>query len=169
MSSVIPKQIGHIKVALCSNNLTHVDANFSFARQLVIYDVSYDEITFLDVGKFGVVERRSRAALQAEQQVPGSGRNGGCCMAALGGSEVDQLPGRVEAVTGCSVLFSYLLNDLAAVRLRDAHVFPVKLESPREIDQVLGSLQWRMNHNPPLWLRRALGYGTADPSYRVAL
>lgn len=169
MSSVISKPIGHIKVALCTNNLTHVDANFSFARQLVIYDVSYDEITFLDVGKFASAERRSRAARQAEQQPPGSGRNGGCCMAALGGSEVDQLPARVAAVEGCSVLFSFMLNDLAAVRLRDAHVFPVKLESPREIDQVLGSLQWMMNHNPPLWLRRALGYGIADSGYRVAL
>lgn len=161
-------QIGHLKVALCSNNLTHVDANFSFARQVVFYDVSYDQIQFLDVARFAAPPRRSSAAKQAEQQPPGAGRNGGCCMAELGGSEVDQLAARVAALEGCSVLFSFGLNDLAAVRIRDARVFPVKTESIREIDQVLGSLQWMMNHNPPLWLRRALGYGIQDSVNRVA-
>lgn len=168
MANVDPNKIGHLKVALCSNSLTHIDAAFSFARQMVIYDVSYDQIEFLDVVRFAAPARRSDAAKKAEGQAPGAGRKGGCCMAELGGSEVDQLAGRVAALEGCSVLFCYGLNDLAAVRIRDAKVFPVKIETIREIDQALGSLQWMMNHNPPLWLRRALGYGVQDNEYRVA-
>lgn len=169
MSNSASSKIGHLRVALCSNNLTHVDAAFSFARQVVFYDVSYDQIEFLDVAKFAAPARRSTAAKQAEKQGPGAGRKGGCCMAELGGSEVDQLAARVAALEGCGVIFSFGLNDLAAVRIRDAKVFPVKIEQVREVDQVLGSLQWMMNHNPPLWLRRALGYGIADTDYRVAL
>ena len=170
MANVDPGKIGHLKVALCSNSLTHIDAAFSFARQVVFYDVSYDQIEFLDVVRFAAPARRRDAAQEAQKQAVGSGagRKGGCCMTEFGGSEVDQLAARVAALAGCSVLFCYGLNDLAAVRIRDAKVFPVKIETVREIDQALGSLQWMMNHKPPLWLRRALGYGVQDNEYRVA-
>lgn len=169
MSVPAQRPIGHLRVAVCSNSLTHVDAAFSFARQMVFYDVSYDEVQFLDVSRFSSPGRRAQAAREVAHQKPGAGRQGGCCMAELGGSEVDQLSMRVAALDGCQILFSYGLNDLAAVRIRDAQVFPVKLEAAREIDQALDSLRHMMNHNPPLWLRRALGYGIADASYRVAV
>lgn len=163
------KKIGHLRVAVCSKSLTHVDANFSFAKQIVFYDVSYDAITFLDVTKFASPPRRHEAAKAAESQPMGAGRKGGCCMAELGGSEVDQLSARVASLEECDVLFCVGLNDLAAVRIRDAGVFPVKMETVRETDEVLASLQWRMNHNPPLWIRRLLGYGNRNTEYRVAV
>ena len=163
------KKIGHLKVAVCSKNLTHVDSAFSFSRQVVFYDVCYDNIEFLDVVRFASPPRRHEAAEAAARQPMGSGKKGGCCMAELGGSEVDQLSARVASLEGCDVLFCVGLNDLAAVRIRDAGVFPVKMEAVREIDDVLTSLQWRMNHNPPLWIRRLLGYGNRNADYRVAV
>ncbi|MDD2341870.1 MAG: NifB/NifX family molybdenum-iron cluster-binding protein [Tolumonas sp.] len=163
------KKIGHLKVAVCSKNLTHVDSAFSFSRQVVFYDVSYDSIEFIDVARFASPPRRSEAAAAAPKQPNGTGKKGGCCMAEIGGSEVDQLSMRVASLEGCDVMFCVGLNDLAAVRIRDAGVFPVKMEASREIDEVLSSLQWRMNHNPPLWIRRLLGYGNKNSEYRVAV
>lgn len=44
--------IGHIKIALTTNSLTDVDADFASTRQMVFYDVSYDTAEFLDVVQF---------------------------------------------------------------------------------------------------------------------
>ena len=45
-------EIGHLKIAITSNDLLQVDANFATAKQIVIYDVTYDEANFLDVVQF---------------------------------------------------------------------------------------------------------------------
>ncbi|MFM2482405.1 nitrogen fixation protein [Celerinatantimonas sp. YJH-8] len=171
MSFIDPKQIGHLRVAFCTKNLTHVDVAFTFARQVVIYDVSYDDATFLDVARFSAPRSLTVSERQEiRKQKRAFGKNGGCCMMDdMGGTELEQLPQRVEAVTGCSILFSYGLSDLAAIRLRDVGIFPVKIDQIHEIDETLRSLQHTMNHNPPLWIRRALGYGIQDGLYRVAV
>ena len=163
--------IGHVKIALASNSLTHVDSSFVSARQIVFYDVSYDQREFLEMVRFakprpagdvGAVPSSEPAALR-----PGAGRNGGCCFADLTEGS-DRLAGRVEAMQGCAILFCKELNDLAAVRLRDIGVFPVKLEQRCEIDITIDALQNMMNARPPLWLRKALGYGVRNPEFLLA-
>jgi len=164
MSPLDPNKIGHIKVALCSNNLTHIDTSFTFARQIVFYDVNYDNINFLDVAKFPTPGRKSKS----NNKMPAAkAESSGCWMEEVGGTAAEQLPIRVEAMKGCAVLFSFGLTDLAAVRLRDIGIFPVKTELVRDIDTALGALQTMMNNNPPLWLRRALGYCSLNKNLLV--
>ncbi len=162
--------IGHVKIALATNNLTHVDISFISAKQIVFYDVTYDQREFLEmvrfakprpVGDVGVVPASEPAAPR-----PGKGRNGGCCFADITEGS-DRLTGRVEAMQGCAILFCKELNDLAAVRLSDIGVFPVKLEQRCEIDIVIDALQKMMNARPPLWLRKALGYGVRNPEFQI--
>ena len=74
------KKIGHLKVAVCSKNLTHVDSAFSFSRQVVFYDVSYDSIEFIDVARFASPPRRSEAAAAMASR---------CCFCILVGSGMD--------------------------------------------------------------------------------
>ena len=63
---------------------------------------------------------------------------------------------RVEALGGCSVLFTLGLSDLHAVHVKRRGIFPVKMEKSRSVDDVVESLQTMLKNNPPLWLRRAL-------------
>ena len=72
------------------------------------------------------------------------------------GTGHDPLVERVEALKGCSVLFTLGISDLAAVRVHNLRVFPVKSEFVREIDDVVVQLQRLMNGTPPLWLRRVM-------------
>lgn len=164
--------IGHVKIALTTNNLTHVDTSFTSARQIVFYDVTYDQREFLEMVRFAKPRPANAAdtAPPAESATPrpGAGRNGGCCFADAGLTEgSDRLAGRVEAMQGCAILFCKELNDLAAVRLRDVGVFPVKLEQRCEIDIAIDALQNTMNARPPLWLRKALGYGVCNPEFQL--
>ncbi|TWA70164.1 nitrogen fixation protein NifX [Azospirillum brasilense] len=151
--------IGHIKIALTTNSLTDVDADFASARQMVFYDVSYDSSAFLDMVQF--------AAGKAPNGGKGPGGGAGCS-----GAGVDDTPGdltdqKIGALDGCAVLFTRKLSDFAAVRVRDAKVFPVKMEREREIAEVIEQLQAMMNKSPPLWLRKALGYGTRNNAFLV--
>ena len=164
--------IGHVKIALASNSLTHVDTSFTYARQLLFYDVSYDTREFLEVARFAAPRPAPDASATAAPAQgaprPGTGRNGGCCFADAGlTAGADQLSARVAAMQGCAILFCKELNDLAAVRLRDVGVFPVKLEQRRDIDAVIDALQRTMNNHPPLWLRKALGYGVRNPEFQL--
>ena len=168
--------IGHVKIALATNSLTHVDTSFTFAKHIVFYDVSYDTREFLDTVRLAAprppqnadADADSSTAADAGKPRPGSGRNGGCCFAEAALAEgSDRLAAQVDVVRGCAILFCKELNDLAAVRLHEAGIFPIKIEQRRDIDTVIDALQKTMNHNPPLWLRKALGYGVRNPDFQL--
>lgn len=176
--------IGHVKIALATNSLTHVDTSFTFAKHIVFYDVSYDTREFLDTVRLAAprspqntdtdadadskTAAESGASAEASKPRPGSGRNGGCCFAEAALAEgSDRLAAQVDVVRGCAILFCKELNDLAAVRLHEAGIFPIKIEQRRDIDNVIDALQKTMNHNPPLWLRKALGYGVHNPDFQL--
>ena len=72
------------------------------------------------------------------------------------GAGRDPLVERVAALKGCSVLFTLGLSDLAAVRVHNERVFPVKSATVRTIDDVIANLQRLMKGAPPLWLRRSM-------------
>jgi nitrogen fixation protein NifX len=148
----------HIRVAITTDSLLHVDANFAAAKQVVFYDVNGSSSEFIDVVPF---RRRSKKG-------PGGGptADGGCPMEDMGdddGTGFDPLVERVAALEGCSVLFTLGMSDLAAVRVHHLNVFPVKSYQPRSIDDVIGNLQRMINGSPPLWLRRVMRDGQGRP------
>lgn len=141
---------GYLKVALSTNSLTRVDADFISARQFVIYDVTPDEAAFKDCVQFGPGGVRRGG---------GNGTPGGegCWMAEV--EEVgtpDRLQSMIDTVRGCSVLFTLGISDLQALKVKDAEVFPISMSAPREIAEVLSRLQTMLADNPPLWMVRAL-------------
>lgn len=150
-------EIGHLKIALTTNDLLQVDANFATAKQIVFYDVSYDGAEFLDCVQF-------KGGQGGGRRGPGGGS--GCSMGDPNdGAAVDQVKIRVEALEGCAVLFTLALSDFAAVSVNNLGVFPVKMQQKREVQEVIDQLQRMMKHNPPLWLRKALGYGRRNADY----
>lgn len=142
----------HLRIAVTTNNLVQVDANFAAAKQVVFYDVSRDGSEFVDVVNFRRGAKKGPGG--------GRGRDAGCCiMEDMGdddGTGHDPLVERVDALKGCSVLFTLGLSDLAAVRVHNLQIFPVKNERVRDIDEVIGTVQRLMNATPPLWLRRVM-------------
>ncbi|EXJ15824.1 NifB/NifX family molybdenum-iron cluster-binding protein [Imhoffiella purpurea] len=142
-------ETGHIRVAIATNDLLQANAHFAAAKQLVIYDVSETSHAFLDCIQF---KRRADGAARG----PGGGR--GC--AAMGdpseGVGSDIMQERIAALEGCAMLFCKGLSDLHAVDVYNRDVYPVKMETAREIPEVIQHVQ-RMISRPPLWMRRALG------------
>ena len=72
------------------------------------------------------------------------------------GTGRDPLVDRVDALKGCSVLFTLGLSDLAAFRVHALRIFPVKSTTVRDIDDVIANVQRLMNGVPPLWMRRVM-------------
>jgi nitrogen fixation protein NifX len=152
--------LSHLKIAVTTNGLTQVDANFAGAKNVVFYNVSHDSSEFLDIVQF------KGGGSKKTGEGKGAGK-GGCCAMMDNDDEptngVDPLTARVEALKGCAVLFTKGIGDPAAMRVQDQKVFPVKMESVRDIEEVILNMQRMMsNTNPPLWLRRALGYIEQD-------
>lgn len=141
----------HVRVAIATNSLIQVDANFVGAKQVVFYDINRHDSEFVDVVHF-----------TGGRKGTGGGKGkagGGCVMDDMGdddGTGRDPLVERVEALRGCSLLFTNGLSDLAAVRVHSLKCFPVKTEHVRDIDDVIGNVQRLLNNNPPLWLRRVM-------------
>ena len=151
---------GHLKVALTTNSLVQVDAGFADARQVVFYRVTRKGATFEDVVKLNGQVRKTVGDGTAGEVKPGFGRNGGACMMAADlaadAASGDMVSTRVAALAGCSILITKGISDLAAVRVQEADIFPVKTEGMHDIDAVLDRLQTLLKGNPPLWLRRVL-------------
>jgi nitrogen fixation protein NifX len=146
---------GYLKVAMTTNSLLQVDADFISARQMVIYEVTEDKSEFIDCLQFAPGAKGGRKG-----KGPGGGR--GCCGDDMDdGKSTDRVTAMIEALNGCSVLFTTGLSDLQAMRVQDARVFPVKMERSRDITEVIERLQVMLAGDPPLWMVRALK-GRAD-------
>ncbi len=143
-------QVGHMRVALTTDTLTDVDADFASAKQILFYDVSADDIAFVDAVQFDGPPGGAR----------GPGGGGGCSAAdPLDGGSADAMTARFRALEGCGVLLTRRLTDFAAVRIHSGGTFPVKVASTRRVAEVMLQLQHLIRTNPPRWLRRKLGIG----------
>jgi nitrogen fixation protein NifX len=143
----------HVKVAVTSNNLTDVDADFANTRQILIYDVRASGSTFLDALQFD--------GRTGEVRGPGGGK--GCSGdEPLDGGSAEGLESRIKSLAGCGILFTRRLTDFAAVPIFNGGTFPVKLERQREIATVLNQLQALIRAKTPGWLRKKLVVDEAE-------
>jgi nitrogen fixation protein NifX len=143
-------QLGHIKIAIATNDLLQANGHFAHSKQIVFYDVSEDSYEFLDCTQF-----RGNGAGGAPVKGPGGGR--GCAIGDPSeGVSTASVQDRIDAVRGCAMLFCKGLTDLHGVNVQNLEVYPVKLEFSREIPEVIAHVQGLIAR-PPLWLRRALG------------
>jgi nitrogen fixation protein NifX len=152
---------GHIKVALTSNSLTEVDADFVSAKQILFYDVGGDSVEFLDAVQFD-------GGRPDGQRGPGGGT--GCSnLEPVDGASAAVMDAKIYSLKGCGVLITLHLSDFASVRIHNGRTFPVKMERRRDVTYVLKQLQHLLNTNPPLWLRKKLmSPGIAAPSEGAA-
>jgi len=140
-----------VKIAITTNDLVQVNASFASAQQIVIYEVRPTDSEFVDCVQF-----RGGGAGGGK----GRGKKDGTCWMMDEDADtktVDRNQAKLDAIKGCAMFFSLGLSDVHAVAVKNEGIFPVKMERPREIAQVIDHVQKMVaSVNPPLWMRRAL-------------
>ena len=122
-----------MKIAFATQDRTHVNAHFGWAKTIAIYDVSPRGHQFLEAVEF----------------------NGEL---AEDGNEDKLLP-KLEAIEDCAILYVAAIGGSGAARVVARKIHPIKVAEPEAIDGILLRLQKVLSGNPPPWLRKALNKG----------
>jgi nitrogen fixation protein NifX len=119
-----------MKVAFATDSLLRVDAHFGWARNIAIYELSHDGYWLSEVVQF-----------EGDPQE-------------FGGES--KLPGKLEAVRDCAVLYVAAIGGSAAAKVVNLKVHPVKVPHPQAIEEILERMREVINGTPPPWLRKAM-------------
>jgi nitrogen fixation protein NifX len=128
-----------LRIAIATQDLKSLNAHFGSARRFAIYDVTPMDHRFIEAVSFGDVSNESGAHVKEGD---------------------DKIGPKVEAITGCHLLFVLAIGGPAAARVVSAHIHPVKLTKPETIESIISRVQTMMNGNPPPWLRKVMGAQT---------
>jgi nitrogen fixation protein NifX len=126
-----------LKIAFATQDLHRVDSHFGSAPAIVIYEVGPTEYRFLEAVQFDQVSN------QDGRHIDDSDGD-------------DRIGAKVQALTGCAMLFSLAIGGVAAARVVNNRVYPLKLPAAEAITDVIGRIQTMMNGTPPPWLRKLL-------------
>jgi nitrogen fixation protein NifX len=117
-----------IRVALASNSGDNLDGHFGSCLRYLIYQVSSDEIRFID----------NRSAVEADFA---EDRNGF----------------RVDLIKDCHLLYVVSVGGPAAAKIIRADIYPMKKLEGGTASEVLSELQQMMDGSRPPWLAKILG------------
>ena len=131
---------GALKIAFATQDLHFVDAHFGSAPAIVIYEVGPNGYRFLEAVQFDAVSNQNGVHLDDGD---------------------DRIGAKVEAITGCAMLFSLAIGGVAAARVVNNKVYPLKLPAPEAITDVIGRVQTMMKGTPPPWMRKLLNKGNS--------
>jgi nitrogen fixation protein NifX len=134
-----PATGARLRIAIATQDLKSLNAHFGSARRFAVYDVTPTEHRFMEAVSFGDVSNESGAHAKDGD---------------------DKIGPKVEALTGCHLLFVLAIGGPAAARVVSAHIHPVKLTKPETIESIIARVQTMMNGNPPPWLRKVMGAQT---------
>jgi nitrogen fixation protein NifX len=129
-----------LRIAVATQDLKSLNAHFGSARRFAIYDVTPTEHRFIEAVSFGDISNESGSHAKEGD---------------------DKIGPKVEALTGCHLLFVLAIGGPAAARVVSAHIHPVKLTKPEPIESIISRVQTMMSGNPPPWLRKVMGAQTA--------
>ena len=118
-----------------------MDSHFGSAPAIVIYEVGPSEFRFLEAVQFDQVSNQNGVHVEDDSD--------------------DRIGAKVEAITGCAMLFSLAIGGVAAARVVNNKVYPLKLPAPEAITDVIGRVQTMMKGTPPPWMRKLLNKGNS--------
>jgi nitrogen fixation protein NifX len=127
-----------MRVAFATTDLETVDAHFGTTPRLAFYELD------------------ALGGVLVDQLVfPAAGEDG----------DHDKLRPRLEALAGCTLLFSTAIGPTAAALLAARRVRPAQAPSGQRIDLLVERLVRLLAGSPPPWLQKALRQGEPrDPS-----
>jgi len=129
------QSVPRLRIAIATNDLKTLNAHFGSARRFAVYDVTPSEFRFIEALSFIEVSGE-------DSNHPTDGD--------------DRIGPKVEALTGCNLLFVLAIGGPAAAKVVGARIHPVKLPAPEPIAAVITKVQTMMVGNPPPWLRKAM-------------
>jgi len=124
-----------LRVAIASNDLETLDAHFGSARKFAIYDVWKTGARFVAAHEFtSATEQKGRHDDLDDRITP-----------------------KVEALTGCALVFALAIGGPSAAKVVRAGIHPIKRKDPEPIAAVIAQVQGMLSGNPPPFLRKILG------------
>ncbi|MDK9722511.1 MAG: nitrogen fixation protein NifX [Rhodospirillales bacterium] len=123
-----------MRIAFATQSMTAVDAHFGGARSIAIYDVAKDSSKFIEALQFDMVSEED-------------GNHD---------DSADKLSIKIDALSGCAMLFTLAIGGPAAARVVAKKIHPVKLPRPEPIADVITRLQATLAGTPPPWMRRII-------------
>ncbi|MCE6958205.1 nitrogen fixation protein NifX [Cereibacter sphaeroides] len=124
-----------LRIAIATNDLEHLDAHFGSCRSFAIWEVSARSARFVEAVEFDATTDQG-------------GKHD---------DSADRITPKVEALTGCALLFVLAIGGPAAAKVVRAGVHPIKRKDPEPIAAVIGQVQTMLNGNIPPFLRKVLG------------
>lgn len=125
-----------IRIAIATQDMKALNAHFGSARKFAIYDVTPETSTFIEAVAFDEVSDEG-----------GHHRDDGD----------DRITPKVDALSGCNLLFVRAIGGPAAAKVVRAKIHPVKIADPQPIEEVISRVQTMLKGTPPPWLRKVLG------------
>ena len=119
-----------MKVAFATEDLSHVDAHFGWAKNIAVYDLAPEGYKFVEV-------------IQFEGDLKEDGNE-------------DKLGPKIDAVRDCAILYVAAIGGSGAARVVAAGVHPIKVSQPEPIAVLLEKLVTVLKGTPPPWLRKAM-------------
>lgn len=138
---------GAVRVAIATNDMKGLNAHFGSASRFAVYDVTKEGWSFVEALAFDDVTEQS-----------GSHKTDGD----------DRITPKVDALTGCHLLFCLAIGGPSAAKVVAAKIHPIKVQAPSPIDEVLERTRTMLNGAPPPWLRKVLaeaGISAPKPSF----
>ena len=122
-----------MRVAFATQDLERVDAHFGWAKNIAIYELTPERYDFIEAVQFA-------GDLQED------------------GNE-DKLAPKIEALKDCAILYVAAIGGSGAARVVAKNIFPIKVQQPEKIVDLLEKLKTTLNGAPPPWLRKILSKG----------
>lgn len=126
---------GGLKIAFATTDMHTVNAHFGSAPVMMIYEIGPDNHRLIEAIAFDEV----------------SGEDGG-----HGDENEDRIEAKVQALSGCVMLFVCAIGGGAAARVVNNRIYPIKLPVPEPLTSVIARVQAMLRGSPPPWLRKLL-------------
>lgn len=124
-----------IRVAIATQDLKNLNAHFGSAKRFAVYDVTTEGWRFIEAHDFSDVSDES-----GKHKTEGD----------------DKITPKVEALTGCHLLFCLAIGGPSAAKVVGAKIHPIKMPQPSSIEEVLDKTRTMLKGTPPPWLRKVL-------------
>lgn len=124
-----------LRIAIATNDLENLNAHFGSARKFAVYEVWKSGARFVEAHEFGNVTAQK-------------GKHD---------DQDDKITPKVEALTGCALLFALAIGGPSAAKVVKAGIHPIKRKDAEPIEAVLEQVQEMLNGTPPPFLRKILG------------
>ena len=130
-------------MAIATQDGKNVNGHFGSANAFMIFDITEKGYVFVEKVVFG--SDGTNACKDMKD------------MKDMKDKSMDRLSSRLKALDGSRIVFVSAIGNTASAYVIRNNVYPVRIDPPEEIEQVLSKVQSMLSGKTPIWLKRILG------------